>query len=227
MPPTTKEEIVRSVVAAKACKRHTWDEIARHLDCGLSVEALKSRYRRYTGLATVGDCPICGKSEEVSVEGLTPDLLIPPTESIWERAFQAQAERQTIEGLRHAQKIVIPGTEPFGWAYVSDLHLGGHTDYQQIKRDAEIIRDTPRMWASFHGDGTDNWIIQKLMYLQRDQSINHEEAWRLFISWLDILGIKLRLVVSGNHDLWTWLLAGIDRIQETMAGRQTHRIYVC
>jgi hypothetical protein len=145
-------------------------------------------------------------------------MLRPPPEQVWDKAIDAQDRHEALNGLRVEQKVTIPGNDPFAWAYFSDLHLGGDADYRQMRRDAEIVRDTPRMWGTFHGDATDNWITNVLLRLQREQILTHDESWQLFLSWIDILGEKLKVVISGNHDLWTYILAGVDRIRDALMG---------
>ena len=100
---------------------------------------------------------------------------------------------------------------PYALAFLSDLHFGNAmTDYAQAMKDAETIRDTHGMYAVFHGDGIDNWILPKMAGLQRGQAMPYDDEMQMFKEWLEVLGDKLLVVVAGNHDNWTYSLAGID-----------------
>lgn len=104
--------------------------------------------------------------------------------------------------------------EPYGIAFLSDLHFGSaYTDYAQAKADAVTIASTPGMYAVFHGDGIDNWILPKMAGLQRGQAMPFDDEMEMFKDWLAMLGKKLLVVVAGNHDNWTYTLSGIDFLQ--------------
>lgn len=101
--------------------------------------------------------------------------------------------------------------EPYGIAFLSDLHFGSpYTDYAQAKADAIAIASTPGLYAVFHGDGIDNWILPKMAGLQRGQAMPFDDEMAMFKDWLGMLGRKLLVVVAGNHDNWTYTLSGID-----------------
>lgn len=135
---------------------------------------------------------------------------------IWETAefaFDITLER---EKRRNAQRIEFPAT-PIAIAMLSDLHIGNaSTDYKQLRKDARLIQETDGMYAIFHGDGIDNWIVPKLQQLQRGQAINFEQEILLFESWLSMISNKLVAVVSGNHDNWTHSLSGIDIVKRML-----------
>ena len=136
---------------------------------------------------------------------------------LWDRAYRIQERHERHEAKRREQHICIPGRKPFGWAWLSDLHFGGDSDYRQMRADAELIRDTPRMWCAFNGDGLNNWIVGKLGHLQRRQSLSLDDEWQLFRSFLQIIQGKLKVVALGNHELWTVVLGGVNPIREEMA----------
>ena len=152
------------------------------------------------------------------VIGLGPDDGMPDEEELWGRAYRIHERHQRIEAKRREQHITIPGGKAFGWAWLSDLHFGGTTDYRQIRADAELIRDTDRMWCSFNGDGLNNWIVGKLARLQRNHSLSHDDEWHLFGSFLRIVIDKLKVVVMGNHELWTMILAGVNPVRSQLSG---------
>ena len=138
------------------------------------------------------------------------------SDDIWDIAELAFDFNEEKERRRAAQKIQF-GNKPIALALLSDLHIGNATtDYRQLRKDAEIIKNTDGMYAVFHGDGIDNWIVPKLMQLQRGQAVNFEQELLLFESWLSIIADKLVAVVSGNHDNWTHSLSGVDIVKRML-----------
>lgn len=127
------------------------------------------------------------------------------TDDLWDQAYTYNARRR-----RDTPQILVPH-KPFAIAFISDLHIGSQgTDYVSLRRDAETVRDTDGMYAVFHGDGIDNWIIPKMQGLQRGQAMPFDDELALFRAWLLTIEKKLLVVVAGNHDNWTTKLAGFD-----------------
>jgi len=152
--------------------------------------------------------------DEPTIEGWTnEDGALDPDE-LWAQAFKAQLQAEEQAWRRQHQTITIHGEEPFALAYLSDLHIGAaSTDYRALRADAEIIRDTPRMWAGYHGDGINNWIVGKLAALERDEIVPFDAEIALFADWLRMVGPSLLWVVAGNHENWTRQIAGIDLLR--------------
>ena len=69
------------------------------------------------------------------------------------------------------------------------------------RRDAEIVRDTPGMFAEFHGALGDNWIVGKLTAQSWNQELTLSNEGRLAVDWLRTIGEKMLVVVAGNHDV--------------------------
>jgi len=154
------------------------------------------------------------------LEGIFPDDdLIDPGE-LWDHVI-AQQRRYTARcAQRKAQTITIRDDRPVGIGLFADLHLGGPgVDYEGARRDAEIVADTDGLYAGFHGDGIDNWIIGRLQAQQRTQAVGFEAEKVLFRSWLDILDDDLLWFIPGNHELWTGKAAGIDEFRDYLRGR--------
>lgn len=123
-----------------------------------------------------------------------------------------------VEENQHVKRVDIPQiflpSKPFALVFLSDLHIGSAgVDYKQARLDAETVKNTPNMYAVFHGDGIDNWIIPKMAGLQRGQLIPFDREIALFKAWLHTLDDKLVAVVAGNHDNWTTRMSGIDWLQ--------------
>ena len=215
-----------SLVAAKHCEHgHQWSDIYGFFN---STEgAVRGRYIRRDTDKYPKDfmplpCPICNgvtplEDLDPHVVGLGPEYEV-DEEDLWRRAERVHQRNRRIEDKRAEQHIYIPGNKAFGWAWMSDMHFGGDTDYAQIRADAEVIRDTPRMWCAFNGDGLNNWIIGKLQHLQRGQSLSLDDEWQLFLSFLRMIENKVKVIALGNHELWTIVLSGVNPIRDAVAG---------
>ena len=135
---------------------------------------------------------------------------------IWEMAELVFSQTEEKEKQKNASRIEF-SNKPIAIAMLSDLHIGNSTtDYKQLRKDAELIQKTDGMYAIFHGDGIDNWIVPKLAQLQRGQAINFENELLLFKSWIATISSKLIIVVAGNHDNWTYNLSGIDVVKQML-----------
>jgi hypothetical protein len=132
---------------------------------------------------------------------------------LWNLAIARQDRRAAAKGTG-VPAIALP-PEPSLIAFPSDLHIGSaDVDYRSLLADTELIAETPGAHAVFVGDGTDNWIIGKLVAQQRHQTMPYDEEVELFADWLRRISPKLRVVVSGNHDLWTHKIAGLDPLKD-------------
>ena len=128
--------------------------------------------------------------------------------SLWE---YVEANQESVR--KDIPRIQMPD-RPFAIAFLSDLHLGASgTDYKAIKKDAETIANTDGMYAIFHGDGIDNWILPKMQGLQRKQMVPFDMEIALFAAWIQQISPKLLCVVAGNHDNWTKKMSGIDLLK--------------
>lgn len=163
------------------------------------------------------------KHESPTIQGVGTETTFDPA-VVWDAMFEVQDKVFEHERKRNEQVIHFRQPAPICIAYLSDLHIGGSgVDYRALKRDAEIVAMTPGMYAVFHGDGMDNWIIGKLQGLQRNQAMPYDTETALFASWLNILKGKLLAVVSGNHELWSHKIANLDIVKEAL--RDTRMLY--
>lgn len=141
------------------------------------------------------------------IEGVTAEQTT-SVENIWTFVQEAQQIVFEKQQRRGNQSIKLPD-EPVAIAFLSDLHIGSAgTDYTAIREDAEMIQHTPGLYAGFHGDGTDNWIVGKLTSLQRGQAVGFDAERLLFESWVSMVADKLLWWVGGNHDQWSEKLIG-------------------
>jgi hypothetical protein len=191
----------------------SWKEIGDDLD--VPRQTARSAWRRHNSNKASGAI-----NARAKVKGIMPDSDLIDPDELWQEVIGKQEKRAAkIIRQRVSQRVIIPDKLPFAMAFLSDLHLGSaDTDYQTVRRDAEIIRDTPGLYAIFTGDGLNNWIVSKLQRLQRDEILPFDSELQLLANWLEIISGKLRAVCSGNHENWTKALAGIDIIRENLRG---------
>lgn len=135
---------------------------------------------------------------------------------------ESLAEVWQYEEKRAAKKIEKAKTQGvFRWrapgphlllAFAADQHIGPGTpvDFGAMRKDAELIRDTQNCYVWLGGDGVDNHIKHRAAVLSA-RSVP-EDQYKLFEYYLQILGDKALLAISGNHDNWTHQLAGVDMI---------------
>lgn len=159
---------------------------------------------------------------EPSINGLTPISRKPNEAELWGDVERQQLRDQNKIGSRYSQEVVIDDDRPVLLVLLSDIHLGdAHTDYLQARKDAELIRDTPGVYAGVLGDVVDNWVTPALAHIQREQPIPLFKEIALAESWLCMMADKLVAVVSGNHDLRTYELAGLDLLAGMLARVRT------
>lgn len=144
-----------------------------------------------------------------------PELPEAPTEEqLWEAYDQIFALKRRHEDSKALQEadIAIETDYPVGIVFMSDFHLGGDgVDTQRLREDVELIRSCDRLRVFVGGDGIDNFIVPALSHVQRDTAlVSPEMQMLLFRSIIEKLLPQLLAVGTGNHDLWTQKMAGID-----------------
>lgn len=139
----------------------------------------------------------------------------PNIDTIWEDVIAKQTQLSEIRTPSNGFDIKINEKDkPFGIVFISDIHFGGSgVDYLQIKKDTDVILNTPGLYAVSHGDFLDNFVIGKLMGLQKNQMVDFNTELALAKHWLKSIEPKLIALVSGNHDLWTLKLSGMDFVK--------------
>lgn len=145
--------------------------------------------------------------------------------AIIERARQAYRVTAKLQARRQSQRLAFDHG-PVALVEVADVHLGNSgTDYDRAFEEAELIAATPGMYAVFAGDVLDNFVIGKLRQARDDSCFRIDEEWVLVRYYLKIIAAKTVVVVSGNHDQWVHLLAGVDYFREVVADINPTVIY--
>lgn len=139
-------------------------------------------------------------------------------EELWERAVsrtQREVAKHRHEGIA---RVRIMTDKPIAVSISSDWHVSTSTacDLPGLRRYLEAIRDTPGAFGMFVGDAADNNIKwSKQMHDVPDE-------WRLVGGLLNIVGLKMLGVASGNHDDWSRAAAGIDMLRHLASRERLH-----
>lgn len=128
---------------------------------------------------------------------------------LWDRAVR-RTQREVAK-IRHEgiARVQIMTDKPVAVSISSDWHASMSTacDLPGLRAYLETIRDTPGAYGMFVGDAADNNIKwSKQMHDVPDE-------WRLVALLLNIAGLKMLGVTSGNHDDWSRATAGIDQLK--------------
>lgn len=158
------------------------------------------------------------KRAEVEIQGITPAHTVGNAEEVIERLISRQQKKDEAIELSRRQRITIKDDLPIVLAIFSDTHWGNNkTDYRQLVKDTEVVRDCPYCYTMTAGDYSENWI-GKLGWIAREQSMTKDEEITLVEWWFKQLAGSLIAVCSGNHDNRTIVLSGYDHIRETIKG---------
>lgn len=125
-----------------------------------------------------------------------------PTETIIERRCKAYERQKARRDAERWIPITVNETEPFGLLVFGDEHADDNNcDWPELKRDLELCRNTPGLYACAMGDASNNWV-GRLVREYAEQSTTRREA-RQLLKWLlsdDAAPWLFRLI--GNHDKW-------------------------
>ena len=133
-----------------------------------------------------------------------------PIDELLARSIRATSRAvQRAQALRHAEARIVT-RRPIGIAFASDQHFSTSeaVDVARAMEDAELIQQTPGLFAVLGGDGADNHLKHRSALVNKRSAPSDE--WRLYDHYLRVLGHKVLAMISGNHDDWTKDFAGID-----------------
>jgi hypothetical protein len=146
-----------------------------------------------------------------------------PIEELLERAVKQSSRAVARAQSRPYALARIVTKHPVALTFVSDQHIqAGHgaTDMARMYEDAELIQQTPSLYALLGGDGVDNHIKHRRALVESG-SLPADE-WRLYNHYLGIMGHKILGVIAGNHDHWARDFAGIDMVFELAQKQKIH-----
>jgi len=126
-----------------------------------------------------------------------------PTETIIERRCASFTRQKAKRDAERWIPITVNETEPFGLLVFGDEHADDNNcDWPELRRDLELCRNTPGLYACAMGDASNNWV-GRLVREYADQSVTRKES-RQLLKWLlsaDAAPWLFRLI--GNHDCVT------------------------
>ena len=160
-----------------------------------------------------------------SPSGKSPSGVVSEWVDDWDGAAEwSLAEKRAKKDIEKADKrgrfsVDFPDG-PIAIACISDQHIAPGTpcDFERMREDAELIRETPGFYAVLVGDGVDNHIKHRSAMISA--SSKPDEQWRLFDHYLQVFGDKILCLISGNHDAWTAEIGGVDYLSKIAAERK-------
>lgn len=124
-----------------------------------------------------------------------------PFDDLLARRLKAFERKKAARQNNHLINIKINLEGPIGICVLGDPHVDDDgCDLGAILEHADILNNTPGMFAANIGDTTNNWV-GRLGRLYGQQGTTESEAWRMaewfmgLFNWLYLIG--------GNHDVWS------------------------
>lgn len=132
------------------------------------------------------------------------------TGSLWDRRKEETSRAIEYHKKRHRAVVGFPPTKPIGLTFISDQHIseGTPSDLNRMEKDAQLVRDTPGLYAVLGGDGIDNHVKHRTAIIASGSKPGNE--WRLYDHYLGFFGYKIAAMISGNHDDWTKDFTDVD-----------------
>lgn len=154
---------------------------------------------------------IPAKSKKESVEVVRADDDI-DCDIVWGMVKEMQAALSNIRKDRREASFTFPDNEPIAIAFMGDVHIGDlGTDYEQIEKDVNVIRNTENMFLVAGGDYINNFVKKTKNY-NEFEVVQPRVQWRLAEWFLKQLEDSLIAICAGNHDYWTEELTQFDAL---------------
>ena len=155
------------------------------------------------------------KKKKPEIRGVTPEEKI-DVEDVYRRSKRAFENKRELIQRKQNQSITF-GEQEICICFGGDEHIGNKgTDIERMFDEAQIIAETPNMYAWKMGDLVDNFIIGYLIAKNEQAPIEVKEQWALAKEYLQMHGNSIIAAVGGNHDAWTQLTAFIDHNRDIM-----------
>lgn len=111
-------------------------------------------------------------------------------------------------------------------ANLGDQHFGDSgTNYPRAFQEAQLVADTPGMYAFLVGDLVNQFVIGRLRAARDNSRIAITDEWVITKMYIQVLADKLLGAVGGNHDFWHSLLTGVDYFHDVMAALAPGGLY--
>jgi hypothetical protein len=212
--PNEREQIYHERRKLEEQEQRSWQEIYDQFPHIPRNQVRKIYYRESRKRS---DPALAVPIPSVKVVGVAPEEPEIDEEEVWSRAVNKSRRRRQREEKRNGQSISF-SHGPICLVWMADTHLGNTgVDYDRLTEDVDTIVSTPGMYVCVLGDLLDNFIMGRLKDIRLGAEFSISEEWVLARRVLRRLAPKLLLSVSGNHDLWTYALTGIDYLRDVHA----------
>lgn len=130
---------------------------------------------------------------------------------MWAKA-EERNEKAVNKAIHRSKFEVNLGNDPVGICFVSDQHISGSNSVclRKMREDAELIAESPGLYACLGGDGVDNHVKHRSALLAARSTPG--DQWLLYEYYLGLFAHKVIAMISGNHDAWTQGFAGLDMV---------------
>ena len=193
-----KEKYLRARIKTDPSVTHKW--LADYF--GISANAVRKKMERMgLPLSKVrsGEVRI---AEETPVEDVSP-------EDVW-KDYEEKNERKIAKHKRDGRYTAEFPHEVVAVSFISDQHIAGNNvvALKRMREDAELIANTPGLFACLGGDSIDNHIKHRAAMLHARTTPG--DQYELFDYYLSIFADSILGVITGNHDDWSAQIAGVD-----------------
>jgi hypothetical protein len=163
---------------------------------GMSPTTFKSRFREQKA---AGASPVLQTGDLIFPD--LPESELPPADLI-DQACKRFSGHLSAREARRWMEIKTKSNAPIGVCFVGDPHIDNNgCNWPLLRRDIEILKSTPGMYAVNIGDLTDNWV-GRLIRLYADQEMSKKQAWKLAKYLMRDAGVNWLCHILGNHDAW-------------------------
>jgi hypothetical protein len=191
-PGVPIEELKRRYDVWLACGR-SYRKAAGKL--GVERSSLRMSVSRYESEVLQADNPATAILPDFGDDDI-------PVEQIIEQQCERYEARKAHHSAHDFFPIAIRGKDPILLAFMGDPHVDADgCNWPLLKRDCEILRETPGAYAVNIGDAHNNWA-GRLMHLYAAQETSKKTAYKL-VNWLlRESGVNWLFWLAGNHDAW-------------------------
>lgn len=178
-------------------------ELAKHF--GVSPESV----RKKLGRLGITVSKVRSGEFEITPEVSNDDLASP--EETW-KDYEKRNEKKIAKHKNDGRYVAKFPNEVIGVSFISDQHIAGNNivALKRMREDAELIANTPGLFACLGGDSIDNHIKHRSAILASRTTPG--DQYELFDYYLSLFSESILAVITGNHDDWTPAVAGTDVI---------------
>jgi hypothetical protein len=153
--------------------------------------------------------PAKNKKEVVEIEFDDTDLDL---DEVWGLVVEMQKALYNIGRQQREAAFTFPKDEPIAIAFMGDVHLGDlGTNYEQIRTDTKLIKETENLYLVCGGDYINNFIKRGKNYNEYEV-VQPRVQWKLVEWFFRELEDSIIAIATGNHDAWTEELTQFDAL---------------